>query len=171
MLVERLHGLGFDPLVTVINPDVERVLKNRKDIYKKLATTCSMVINPVPDKGTLHSIRLALKELKTPVEAALLFPVDHPFIAPATITLLHENASRDSILIPTFHKRRGHPPLFGSDYFRLLFDVPLDEGARSAYRQAGTIIREIEVEDENILLNMNTPAEWEKGLKRSGWQA
>ena len=72
------------------------------------------VVNEELDKGPLHSIHLGLDELGQKKSNILLVPVDFPFIKPSTIRVLLDRSSPDSIVIPVFDGKRGHPPLFGS---------------------------------------------------------
>lgn len=159
-IARRLEAVGYRPVLPVVNETVDAALEGLEE-WEHFPS----VVNPDPASGALMSIRIGLGALPDPGCAVLLLPVDHPFVSNRTLAKLRDHAAPNRIVIPTYEGKRGHPPLFGQRFLRLLFDIPLEEGARGVYaRLEPGELTELEVDDPGVLMNVNTPAEWEKGL-------
>jgi molybdenum cofactor cytidylyltransferase len=159
---DELVAAKFSPLIVTLNPHVHKELAATGERFDYLSESAQIVLNPSPELGTLHSIRLGLEALETPADAVLFMPVDHPFIQIDTLKSLKRVANSSAIVIPTFDGKRGHPPIFGRDHLPGLFEIPLDEGARGVIRRAEGSIIEVETGDEGVLWNINTAADWEQ---------
>ncbi|HTW56269.1 MAG TPA: nucleotidyltransferase family protein [Thermoplasmata archaeon] len=102
----------------------------------------------------------------------LFWPVDHPFVAAATVdTLL--GARRDDLLsvwwIPTFEERGGHPVLWRSTLRRDLLDLRSDAPIRSLLPEFGPQVRRIAVPDPGVVANTDTPEAFREAS--AAWQA
>ncbi len=167
-VISMLVSAEFSPLIIVVNKEVEEVLNTILSSAAYLHRNHTIVVNEDLDKGTLFSIHLGLEKLPSSCSSVLIQPVDHPFVKLDTLVQLKNNASSNTIIIPTYNGRRGHPPLLGSDFFSRLFELPLNEGARAIYRQVEESVREVVVEDPGVLLNVNRNEDWLSGLKMIG---
>ena len=116
------------------------------------------VSNPHPEDGPLSSIRLAVNEM--PAQSALLlWPIDHPMVAPETVDAIvaaHQHAP-EAIIAPSYEMKRGHPSVFPAWCRQLFFEIALDGGARTILRQHPERIVHVAVDDPWILRNLNTP--------------
>lgn len=94
------------------------------------------------------------------VEAAWLWPVDHPNVEASTLralisALMHHDAAR-----PVYRGRGGHPPLIARSLFaRLAACADIDGGARAVLAAADTI--DIPVDDPGCVRDIDTPADLE----------
>ncbi|MBM3324911.1 MAG: nucleotidyltransferase family protein [Calditrichaeota bacterium] len=152
---ERLLEANFEPVVTVISMPLHKQLLS----FDFLGP---VVINNETEKGPLHSFRLGLRVLSEQTVAALLCPVDHPFVLTDTLRRLKASASENEIIVPVCQGKRGHPTLFGRDFWPLIFSLPLEEGARGILRRRLEAVRLLEVDDPGVLQNVNTPEDWTK---------
>jgi molybdenum cofactor cytidylyltransferase len=152
---ERLLETGFSPVVTVISTPLHKEILSF-DFWGPV------VINDETEKGPLHSFRLGLRILSDETDAALLYPVDHPFVRLDTLQKLKEAASKEKVVVPCYQNRRGHPTLFGRDLWPLTFSLTLEEGARGVLRRRPEAVSLLEVNDAGVVQNLNTPADWEK---------
>jgi molybdenum cofactor cytidylyltransferase len=117
--------------------------------------------------GPLSSIQIGLAALDG-VSAVIIHPVDHPEVSLQTISRLKNGhlAHPACILIPCFAGKRGHPVLFPSKFFPDLRKAPLEIGARHVvHRYPGSTML-IEVNDPGILINVNTPGDYEELMRR-----
>lgn len=116
--------------------------------------------NPAYDSGMYSSIRAAIASLAPDVDACFLLPVDIPLIRPTTIAALSARYNDDgpAVLYPRFAGKRGHPPLIA----RRLFDEILAGDGTGGLRAllARHDAAEIDVADEGILLDMDTPEDY-----------
>lgn len=109
--------------------------------------------------GIGHSLAAGVRA--TPQAAAWLVALaDMPFIAASSYervtAALRQGAS---IAAPTLHGRRGHPVGFSHAWYAQLANLSGDEGARAILAAAGAAIVLCEVDDENILRDVDTPAD------------
>lgn len=112
-------------------------------------------------------------------DAFLLVPADHPVMDVSVIeTLFRESRSASEvaqrvaanqecrdILIPTFDGKRGHPTLIGWRHVAGIRALPADLGLNSYLRQQPAATREVAVDSESILFDMDTPEDYEN-MKR-----
>jgi molybdenum cofactor cytidylyltransferase len=109
--------------------------------------------------GMGHSLAAGVRA--TPQAAAWLVALaDMPFIAASTyervVVAMRDGAS---IAAPIFHGRRGHPVGFARAWYEQLAELKGDEGARIILIAAKDAMVHCEVEDENILRDIDTPAD------------
>jgi len=122
-----------------------------------------VLINPRPEDGPLSSLRIALESAEQ-AEAVVVHPVDHPLVSVGTLQTLLDvhDESPDGIIFPAFGARRGHPVLFPRRYFQDLRAAPLDQGARYVVRTHAESVISVEVMDEGVIHNIDTPTDYSR---------
>ncbi|MCF7810134.1 NTP transferase domain-containing protein [bacterium] len=150
-MINNLHLTNWSKIGIVLSVSElsDFVLKRQPDI--------SVIHNQFPERGMISSIRLGLKWAGEIGEGILTLPIDHPLIGRKTFDILHHEASPDNISIPVFQGRRGHPTWWGKAYWNYLNDKIADHGANAVLRLPDVNIKEIPVDDEGVLININTP--------------
>lgn len=84
-------------------------------------TDAEVVWNPAPERGMASSIACGLAALDArAVDAALVWPVDTPRVAAATVAAVVAAGGRGRIVIPVHGGRGGHPTLFGVEVWPAL---------------------------------------------------
>jgi molybdenum cofactor cytidylyltransferase len=79
------------------------------------------------------------------VDAAWLWPVDHPDVRASTLDALRDALSTYDVAQPRFRGRGGHPPLISRRLFdQLAACADLEHGARSVIAQANVIAVEVD---------------------------
>ena len=157
--VELLHGEGLHPLVVVAGEHFEQTLAALPvgfDVWT--------LHNPQPERGQLHSLKLALRSLRSAsdVSGAVVALVDHPRVRSATVRALLAAAREDGIAVPRHGGRRGHPVVFGRALFAELLATADEDGARVVVRNRPDRVTTVDVDDPGILLDVDTPAEYER---------
>jgi molybdenum cofactor cytidylyltransferase len=117
----------------------------------------SIVINQFPERGMISSIRLGLDKVSKEADGILVWQVDHPLVSETTLCLIQEEAVTENVVVPTYNGRRGHPTWWGRAYFDALRSSSSDNGARDVLRLDDTIVKEVPVQDEGILHNIDRP--------------
>jgi molybdenum cofactor cytidylyltransferase len=100
-----------------------------------------------------------------PNDSWLLVPADHPSLQPDVIRRLLEvraNHPDRSIFIPTHDARRGHPTLIGWQHVAGMRALPSGQGLNIYLRQQATETLEVPVDSPAILLDLDTPADYER---------
>lgn len=122
-----------------------------------------VVINEEYEKGQLSSLQKAILAIHAgPSEGLMLFLVDHPLVQRALINELIQGFSngRNSIVIPTFQGKRGHPVIFSRELFPNLLAAPQDQGALVVIKEYSKQILHLEWESDEILIDVDTPQDY-----------
>lgn len=119
------------------------------------ALGATIVENPAPERGMASSIALGFAALPADVDAAFLWPVDHPWVRVETVRALAAAGEG----VPVYAGRGGHPPLVGRARFADLAAADaMPHGARDVLR--GRLAR-IEVDDPGVVRDVDVPADLE----------
>jgi len=149
----------------VVKSDVEEVVIVLGFMAKKLAKTITpskrikVAVNKNYENGLASSIKAGLEALNRDSSAVVFVFVDQPFVKASAINSL-VNAYKETgarIVIPTHKGRRGKPVLFDKSLFEEIKRISGDVGAREVVQRHEEEVKEIEVEDSSILLDIDTP--------------
>jgi molybdenum cofactor cytidylyltransferase len=128
-----------------------------------------IVDNPAFAAGLSTSLRCGIDAVPTTAAGVLILLPDMPGIDPLLIDQLvaafAPERGRD-IVVPTRQGRRGNPVLWGRRYFSALRGISGDIGGRSLLAAASGSVREIEADDDGVLIDLDTPADvqaWRRG--------
>jgi len=145
-------------------PDIAVVLGHRAEDLAPEAERLGAVpvLNPDYARGMYSSIMAGLRALPPEVDGCFLLPVDIPLVRPRTIRALADSF-RDGtpVLYPVFHGRHGHPPLIARALFAEILHGDGDGGLKRVLEGHAAEAEELDVFDEAILLDMDTPAAYE----------
>ena len=134
---------------------------HRAEIEQSLSLP-SVVFNPNYEQGMITSFQAGVRALSWDASGAFLFLVDHPVVEPATIEAMIMNLAPNRIVLPTFEDRRGHPVLFSSEVLEEILALPSTEGANIVVRKNPARIVEVPVSTPGILVDIDTPEQFEK---------
>ncbi len=119
------------------------------------------------DDGPIATIRTVIRTLRDEGEApaAILFlPVDIPEVTPKVVRALVESWCQFDapLVLPASRGRTGHPALFSGVLLDELLEPDLAEGARTIVERHRADARIIEVDDEGILIDIDTLPEYRR---------
>lgn len=116
------------------------------------------VLNDRYESGMLSLVLKGVSSFDPGVRAFFMLPCDIPLVKPETIRALIQTYRRcpSPVIYPVFRGRRGHPPLISMDAIRDL-TPEYEGGMRSFLRRFAGRALEVEVADEAILLDCDTP--------------
>ena len=133
--------------------------------YKNLKL--KVLINDKPQLGAFSSIITALNQIKTKNDVFIL-PIDVPLVSGVGIQKLHKTNSL--ITIPIYKNEGGHPVKLQYEFWEKLKKINLESNEARLDYQIKKInkkhIELISVSDKNVILNLNTPNEWDEFLKQ-----
>ncbi len=158
-IVKVLRAVGVRRILVVVAPDsgpirlaVERV-------------NASLVVNPDPGPGPISSIRAALDVVEPEGFGGLMFwPVDMPLVKPDSVGRVLAAFAPDgpAIVVPTHEGRRGHPVVHARSLWPELRSPEADGGARDLVRKDPSRVLEVPVDDEGVLLDIDTKREYRR---------
>lgn len=117
-----------------------------------------ILINPSPDRGQLSSLQTAFTylTLSTPF---IMHLIDRPLVRSDTIKKMIETFDDQQILIPSFIGHKGHPVIFPADCVGQIKKADYRDGIRGVIKKWFKGVKILDVDDEAILWNIDTPAE------------
>ncbi len=150
--------------------DVRVVVGYRADELTPLLDRLAVrgIVNDRFDDGMFSSVRAGLTDLESSTKAFFLLPVDIPLVRRTTVLdlLAATDAYDADVWYPTFLGRRGHPPLISTRFRPSILSWDGDGGLRGFFSQQETHTVDVPVADEHILLDMDTPQDYEDLLGR-----
>jgi molybdenum cofactor cytidylyltransferase len=125
-----------------------------------------VLLNRDPEAGMSASLRLGLGEVRG--RAAVIGLGDQPLLLPSTIDRIVSEYTRSGamVVVPVHDGLRGNPVLFHRSMFPQIMAVRGDRGAKSVVSESRDRVREVEVDDEGILLDVDTPADLARAKRK-----
>lgn len=167
-VVDNLRRSGVDKILVVLGHRQAEVAKTLEGL------PLQMVINRDYASGLSSSVKAGLKALtgsgcdrrnpaaETGRQGVLFVLGDQPLLKPETINLLIDEFMRHGgIVAPFYQGVRGNPVLFDLSFGAEFDSLQGDAGAREIIDRHPEALHKIEVTDPGILLDVDTPEDWE----------
>lgn len=162
-IVRTLREGGVEDVVVVAGGDAPAI----RMYMERSMPDVRLLVNPDPAEGQLSSLLVALSAVDRPgVRALLVALVDHPLVGSATVRSVIEAYRRTgaAIVRPARGGRHGHPVLFDRRTFDALRRADPALGAKEVvHAYAGEMV-EVEVTDEGVFTDIDTPADYERAF-------
>jgi molybdenum cofactor cytidylyltransferase len=162
-ILEACYAAGVEHRVVVLGHHADKILESID------LSGVTVAMNKDLDAGPIGSVWAGLASLSAlPVDAVLVWPVDRPHVAVATVESLVDvfRSEHKPIAVPTYRGQRGHPVLFGRAVFAELLGAPRDEGARAVVHRDPARVAEVPVDDAAVLEDFNTPEDYKRLLRK-----
>ncbi len=124
------------------------------------------VVNPDPEKEIGSSLQEGLKYISADSEAVIIAHGDMPLIKKETVAEMIGHFHADSIVIPMYKGRKGHPVLLDRSIVLKCLDGGLIFPLRQIIREHESRIILYDCEDEGVLLDIDTPDDYTLMLSR-----
>ncbi|GMT44567.1 MAG: hypothetical protein IEMM0006_0399 [bacterium] len=149
---------GCKNIVLVVNRQGNEALKQQTGFLTE--NNVSVVLNTFPQRERFYSLQLGLKLLDG-FRAVFVQNIDNPFVHPGLLQKLAEAFEPGAFVVPHYHGQGGHPVLLSGKIVR---DIKAFKNFRKNFRDFLQAYPKINcpVEDEKILVNINSPAEYRK---------
>ncbi len=156
--LNTLRAAGVEEIVVVLGhgaDELEQALAGQPVI---------LVRNPDPDSDMAGSVRSGLAAVSSAARGVLVCLTDHPLVHAATIRkLLQVHGQKPGVIaIPSYRRKNGHPTLFPRPVIEELHFLPT---LRHVVRRDPGRIWRIEVEDPGVVLDMDTPEDYQRALQ------
>jgi molybdenum cofactor cytidylyltransferase len=157
-VIENVAQSTLEEVVVVLGHEAETI--RRKINFRGFET----VINADYQKGQSSSIRAGLCSIGDETDGAMFLLGDQPFvdakIIDALVRVFGEHPS--DVIIPTHLGRRGNPVVVPRALFPMIKGITGDTGARVLFSRLKNQIREVDVADPGIHLDMDTLEDYRK---------
>ncbi|ALN20396.1 nucleotidyltransferase family protein [Ectopseudomonas mendocina] len=126
-----------------------------------LPTGVRVVQNAASAQGMGHSLAAGAERLlaESNADAVAIFLADMPSIHRDSLETLIAQSSANTIALPSYQGKRGHPVLFGRDFWPQLTMLSGDAGAKPVLQQNPNAVRIVELDDPGVLQDIDTPAD------------
>ncbi|MCO6059547.1 nucleotidyltransferase family protein [Pseudomonas sp. MOB-449] len=141
----------FDEVHVVLRPEDDPVELG-------LPQGCNIILCAEAGQGMGHSLAAGARALAGGEgEAIAVLLGDMPWIAESSLRALVAKAAPNRIVFPVHHDERGHPVLFGRNFWPELQTLTGDEGARRVLRAHAAAWVAVGVEDPGVLRDVDSP--------------
>jgi molybdenum cofactor cytidylyltransferase len=156
-IAEAARAGGCGGVLVVVGPP------HGDAIRRALPRDTSVALNPRPDRGMLSSVQAGLTALPAATTAALIWPVDVPFVTAATVRrILH--ATPGKIIVPMHNNRGkargGHPLRLPRAFFGQVMTLNVELGLKGLLEANATSVERLPVDDANVLVDVDTPEDY-----------
>jgi molybdenum cofactor cytidylyltransferase len=154
--VEAAVASGLAPVVVVVGHLGDAV----RAALRGLPVT--FVENSDYREGLSTSIRAGVAALSPGLDGVIIMLADMPQVRASHIRSLvsaFAAADRDAICIPTYEGRQGNPVLWSARYFPDLLSLTGDIGGKSLFDRYAARVREMEMPDDGVLIDVDRPAD------------
>lgn len=160
-VVDRALETAIAPVFVVVGHDADAIkvaLKGRP---------VQVVHNRDFASGLSTSVKAGVEALSPSAIGAMFLLGDMPLVSTATLQRLGKafGAKPTEVVVPTFRGRRGNPVVLPRRLFGEVSKLTGDRGARPILERFSTVVREVEVNDEGILFDIDTPEALKSGQK------
>src|ERR1035441_6620686 len=139
-------------IVVVLNQELSESKWKKK--IEAIDKTCKIVLNHHSDKGKFYSLQLGAKNISS--DYCFIQNVDNPFVNPSLLNELIQNKNLNGITIPVSNRKSGHPILVSKNVLEKI-SITEDTNIHLKDFYAAFSKKFVEVEDESVLMNINTP--------------
>jgi molybdenum cofactor cytidylyltransferase len=157
--LESLRDANAAEIVLVIGPQAGDIMDAARGFPVRFA------VNEIPESHMATSVKTGMACIDPDATGVLVCLCDHPLVRPATIEAMHSAHARmpDAIIIPVYKGRKGHPTLFPRP---LLEELGTGATLRDIIGHHHEKISFLIVDDEGVILDMDTPEDYRRILDR-----
>ncbi len=161
--VEQLLKAGAERVIVVLGHEKDRVaplVQGKPGV--------DVVLNPDYRSGRASSVRAGAKLVPLEADSLLILNVDQPRPIHIMKRLLEEHKAAGALItVPRYRGRRGHPAIFSARLLPELTAVSEEgQGLREVMACHAGAVHEVEVDSEIVLLDLNTPEEYERAKQQ-----
>lgn len=152
---ESLAAGGCSPVLIVAAESMDAV-------RSAAAAAGTPVVAPDrPGAEPIDSLREALAAVPDDAPGIAVLPVDCPFVRPVTVKRLVErlSAGGPEAVVPVWRGVDGHPVVLARSLFGRIAAERLAEGVRTLLADPAVRVARVEVEDEAVTVDLDTPAD------------
>lgn len=162
--IRTLTGAGLDEVVVVVGHEGERL----RPAVERLGVRC--VTNPDHAQGMFTSVVAGVRALPPGAAGCLVLPADMPAVRSRTVRLLARvfGETGAAVVYPSFEGRRGHPPLVSARVFPSVLSSDGRGGLHAVLESFAPQACAVRVLDEGVVLDLDTPADYEEARQRLG---
>jgi molybdenum cofactor cytidylyltransferase len=162
-VMENAAQSDLDELIVVLGHDAGTIIKtiDFSDI--------TVIINKDYAKGQSTSLIKGLGAVSGSSAGAMFLLSDQPLITAGIMNRMITafQTSKAPMIIPFYKGRRGNPVIISRPLFPKLMSLSSDTGARVMFEEYKDTLLKLNIENDAILFDVDTPVDYENLLVRS----
>ena len=168
-VVSALRGAGIEQ-VLVVTPPIDAPGSEELGLEATRAggTVLITETRPIDMRGSVEHALTHVERTMPATSAIVLSPADAPGITASVVSLLLKAARLEpgAIITPVFGEKRGHPIVMPWAVAVEIRDLPVGVGVNALLKRHEEQTREIAVDDDAILNDLDTPEDYENWNQR-----
>ena len=134
-----------------------------------LPSKTRIFVNPAFKEGMHTSVKCGIQNAPPDAEAFMVLLGDQPLIETRVIDRLIDSYREGgkSIVIPVCNGKRGHPVIFAARFREELLAIG-NQGAREVLHRHAGVIFEVPIDSPHVLMDMDTPQDYQKVRREAG---
>jgi len=169
-VLDALEQSRVAGVVVVVNPTIAAEIQQDRHASPRLA----YVVNDRGDSQMIESVQMGFAEVDRvhserggTLLGYLICPGDHPCLRWTTINQCVGafEATPDQMIIASHGGQRGHPLILPAYLARQVSSWPATDRLDTLRTRYPRRVREIEVQDPGVLMDVDTPAEMERAVR------
>jgi molybdenum cofactor cytidylyltransferase len=160
LCVDAIEAAGIGNIVVVCGAE-------HGACAKELAGTGALLVrNEAKQSQMVDSVRIGLRAVDSSCTGVFVCLADHPLVSKSTYRTMVDAHQRspEKIIIPAFKGRRGHPSLFPFTIINGIFTQPT---LRDLIKKESEHVLILDLPDEGVILDMDTPEDYRAVAERS----
>jgi len=155
IVLKTIRAAGLNSPIVVLGHDV-KAIREAVNLAK-----CKVVVNEHPELGLSESMKLGLNAIDKDATGVLVFHVDMPYLAAATIVAVVQKVARGvPIAAPSYGGNRGFPVYFDiSQIDALSKSLHGDSGGRDFLALHSKGLTRIPVNDPGCVFDIDRPSD------------
>lgn len=159
-IIDEFSVCNFLEIVVVLNHELLGAF-NEENV-SKISEKCTLVKNDNSEMGRYHSIKLGINKI-IGADFCFIHNVDNPFVSSSLIKELYRNRNEKGYTLPVYKDRGGHPVLLSKKIIEAIHkDILTLATLKDVLNNFNR--KELIVEDERILININTSEEYKRAM-------
>jgi len=159
-IVSEYLEFGCTEIVLVVNEIGDQYFIDNKIQFPDIV---KIIINKHPDWHRFYSLKIGVKSLSE-IRPTFIHNVDNPFVNHEVLKELSNNVNLADYLSPEFNGKGGHPFLISEKVIKEIAQTEEDQKHLKEFLNQFPKIK-VTVEDENVLININTINDYKKYFK------
>jgi len=148
-------NFGCREIVVVANEENRRLIDTGK-----LDNRIQIIVNEHPEWQRFYSVQLGLGSTN-PENYIFIHNIDNPFVDNLLLQKMAESLSSDKYVVPVYRGRGGHPVLLSRPIVQAIVQTSDHDHILKTFLNRYQRIN-VETENSNILVNINTVEEYRK---------
>lgn len=158
LVVKQYRKAKLDELIVVLGHEARQI------VQRIPLNGIKIIINNEHRVGLSSSIQRGLAHVSSRFNAVMIGLGDMPLVTTNTIDMLiaEYNKSKKGIVVPVHDGQRGHPVILDMKYLEAMLTLRGDVGAKSVLETHAKDVREVTIDSDEVLIDVDTREAWEK---------